>query len=76
MASILEVKHFEKGLILNRCEILSNNTQQIKYRHTSFYCTSLYGTLWMLRFFLQIESKTLHQRKDYDLYYFSNKVFL
>lgn len=45
MASIPEVRHLEKGLILNRCEILSNNTQQIKYRHTSFYCTSLYGTL-------------------------------
>ena len=41
----------------------------LKYRQISFYCASPFCSSHRCCIFLQIEGKTLHQQKDYNLLY-------
>lgn len=50
--------------LLDLFSLVIVRTFRFQYKHTSFYCTSLYCTAQILHF-LQIEDKTLQQQKDY-----------
>lgn len=50
--------------------ICLNISKTSVYRHASFYCAS------QVFHFLQIEGKTLHQQKEYDLFYFDARFIV